>query len=183
MFCARCGVCCCDLLAQTLVATTHLFSGLVFFCFCVQVEEVVQDGPSYLSGKVKPSDIVKAVDSVRVGSRHGYALDNVKKLVLGKPDTPVTLRILRNQQEFDVIITRAHPRTSSTSSHASLVGVAKSLPMVAAPDPFASPHGDVEKQRRLVQADSMPVQTPANDQGVRHSGGHFAAQLEYQVGT
>ena len=76
----------------------------------------MKDGPSHLSGKVQPSDIVKAVDSVRVGRRHGYALDNVKKLILGLPDTTVTLRVLRSHQEFDVIITRAHPRTSSAAN-------------------------------------------------------------------
>ena len=145
------------------------------------MEEVVKDGPAYLSGKVQTSDIVKAVDSVRVGRRHGYALDNVKKLILGLPDTAVTLRIIRSHKEFDVIITRAPPRTSST---AHLYGGAKGgSPLVAAPTPFvASPHGD-RRSVSLQRSNSLPVRNSAPEADVRLSGGHFSVVLEYQVTT
>ena len=72
-----------------------------------QVEDVVKDGAAFQSGKVQISDIVKSVDSVRVGRRHGYGRDKVKNLILGLPETPVTLRIIRKQEELDVVITRA----------------------------------------------------------------------------
>ena len=78
-----------------------------------QVEEVVREGPAYQ--QLRQSDLVLAVDSVRVGRRHGYALDTVKKLVLGAPGTVVTLRIRRGQQEVDVAVTRAHPRAGSVA--------------------------------------------------------------------
>lgn len=138
----------------------------------------MKDGPAYLSGKVQTSDIVKNVDSVRVGRRHGYALDNVKKLILGLPDSAVTLRIIRNHKEFDVIITRAPPRTSST---AHLFGGAKGgSPLVAVSTPFVdSPTaGD---RVSLQRSNSMPVHTSRAD--VRLSGGHFSVVLDYQVTT
>jgi hypothetical protein len=145
---------------------------------------VVKDGPSYLSGKVQPSDIVKAVDSVRVGRRHGYALDNVKKLILGLPDTTVTLRIVRGQQEFDVIITRSPPRTSTG---ASLLGRAKALVTGAtpfAPAAAAAPHAAAAAGQggpKLRRSISMPVQPAGTEQDVRLSGGQYSVQLDYQV--
>jgi C-terminal processing protease CtpA/Prc len=71
------------------------------------VEDVVKDGAAFQSGKMQISDLVKSVDSVRVGRRHGYGRDKVKNLILGLPETPVTLRIIRKQEELDVVITRA----------------------------------------------------------------------------
>jgi hypothetical protein len=151
-----------------------------------QVEEVVKDGPAHLSGKVQPSDIVKAVDSVRVGRRHGYALDNVKKLILGRPETTVTLRVLRSHQEFDVIITRAHPRTSSATNW---LGKAKTLVAGATPftsSPAATPDAAANRQstpdlRR--HSTSLPVQPTGTEQDVRLSGGRYSVQLDYQVAT
>ena len=147
-----------------------------------QVEEVVKDGPAHLSGKVQPSDIVKAVDSVRVGRRHGYALDNVKKLILGLPDTTVTLRVLRSHQEFDVIITRAHPRTSSA---ANWLGKPKTLVAGATAftsSPAATPDAAAKPDLRR-HSTSLPVQPTGTEQDVRLSGGRYSVQLDYQVAT
>jgi len=142
------------------------------------VEEVVKDGPAYLSGKVQTSDIVKAVDSVRVGRRHGYALDNVKKLILGLPDTAVTLRIIRSQKEFDVIITRAPPRMSSAVRPQ--VGVQGSM-VSGAGSPLSASHAP-GSHPLMQRSNSMPVQPKAStEQDVRFSGGNYAVHLEYQV--
>lgn len=146
----------------------------------------MKDGPSHLSGKVQLSDIVKAVDSVRVGRRHGYAMDNVKKLILGLPDTTVTLRILRSHQEFDVIITRAHPRTSSA---ANWLGKPKSL--IAGATPFSSSSSATPDAAANLQATpdlrrhatSEPMQPTGTEQDVRLSGGRYSVQLDYQVVT
>ena len=89
-----------------------------------QVEEVVREGPAYR--QLQQSDLVLAVDSVRVGRRYGYALDTVKKLVLGAPGTVVTLRIRRGQQEVDVAVTRAHPRAGSVAHPAPAQAAAES---------------------------------------------------------
>ena len=134
----------------------------------LQVEEVVKDGPAYLSGKVQPADIVTAVDSVRVGRKHGYGLDNVKKLILGLPDTSVTLRLVRSNQEFDAILTRAHPRTSTTI-----------LPLGAAKAP-----AHVVSSQLSAPANSVGALKQAGEQhDVQRCGGRFTVQTEYQVGT
>ena len=159
----------------------------MWFCsgiYALQVEEVVRDGPAFMSGKVQPSDIVKAVDSVRVGRRHGYALDNVKKLILGPPDTAVTLRVVRSLKEFDVIITRAPPRTSSAAhSLSSAVNVA--APMVSTASAFspsaASHQLSADRHKSLLRSNSLPVTSSPNDHDVRKSGGLFEVLLEYQV--
>lgn len=142
----------------------------------------MKDGPAHLSGKVQPSDIVKAVDSVRVGRRHGYALDNVKKLILGLPDTTVTLRVLRSHQEFDVIITRAHPRTSSATNW-----LGKTKTLVAGATPFTSSPATTPNRQTIPDlprhSTCLPVQPTGTEQDVRLSGGRYSVQLDYQVAT
>ena len=131
---------------------------------------------------MQPSDVVKAVDSVRVGRRHGYLASNVKKLILGPPDTAVTLRIVRSLKEFDVIITRAPPRTSSA---AHLIGGAKAAsPLVPAASPFSPAADQHDRRKSLQRSHSMPVHSSTPDeQDVRNSGGRFEVQVEYQVSS
>ena len=132
-----------------------------------------------MSGKVQTSDVVKAVDSVRVGRRHGYLASNVKKLILGPPDTAVTLRIVRSLKEFDVIVTRALPRTSST---AHLIGGAKAAsPLVSAYSPFSPEADQHDCHKSLQRSNSLPVHSTRDEQDVRNSGGRFEVQVEYQV--
>jgi hypothetical protein len=135
---------------------------------------------------VRPSDIVKAVDSVRVGRRHGYALDNVKKLILGPPDTAVTLTLIRSQSEFDVIITRAPPRMSAAHFSSGASSANATAPLVSTASAFApsaaSLHQAPEDHRkRLQRSNSLPVRSAPDEHDVRNSGGHFKVQVEYQV--
>ena len=79
--------------ALNLVARTHE---------AVRVDQVVPDAPAdHAIPRMEKGDIVKEINGVAVNS-----LAQAKELILGKPGTMVTIKLLRNQYPFDVTMRR-----------------------------------------------------------------------------
>jgi hypothetical protein len=67
--------------------------------------QVIADGPAASANpRIEPGDVLREVDGVYVTS-----LAHAKDLLLGKPGTPVTMRLMRNQYPLQVTLIRNIP--------------------------------------------------------------------------
>lgn len=74
----------------------------------LRIDAIIPDSPASKSGKLKPGDLIIAVDHKDIS---GMTIDQVRPLIAGKADTSVTLTIKRPSTKlpttFDVALTRA----------------------------------------------------------------------------
>lgn len=76
----------------------------------IEVVAPFEDSPAYNAG-IQPSDIIKAIDGVEYsGDKLSEAVDNIKN---GEIGTTVDIKILRDEEELDITVTRGDIATDS----------------------------------------------------------------------
>lgn len=128
---------------------------------CLEVEEVVRDGPADWCGKVRPGDLVQAVNRKQVGKRSGFTVSNIKPLIVGPPGTCIILSLKRGAAVFDVELTRAQPGAASRAANSS--------------------HSDRKVSGASAASQPKKEEKDNSLEDVRHSVGHYEAVSDYEA--